>query len=127
MKILAPKRALTLLEVLLILAFPVVGLYAGQPRKPKAPPKPQYISITKIDLKKKTITYAEVNGHMKEKNTLKVNDQTEIQVNGQPGTFKDLHAGMQVDVTMAMDPQYAARLVAGPAPTPAPTPIPRPR
>jgi hypothetical protein len=43
--------------------------------------------------------------------TVKVSDQTEIQINGQTGTFQALTKGMKVDVTKGFDASTADRVV----------------
>ena len=129
MKIRHRTRPLILPLIALILALPLAYVEAGgKNAKPKLPPKPQYTAISALDATAHTITCKQMNGRMTEVKTMRVDERTEIEVGGEKATFNDLKVGMQVDVTVGMDENLAARLVAKaapPEPTPFPTPNPR--
>jgi hypothetical protein len=112
---------------------------AGTPKKPHPPEhKETYDQIQAVDPRAHTIAVAtmvrevDAEGHPVEYTdprdhakktvpakvtggvfTVKVSDQTEIQINGQAGTFQALAKGMRVDVTKGLDENTAARVVVG--------------
>ena len=125
MKIPLLTRGVFALSLAVLLVVPLARVEAGGKSKPKLPPKPQYNAISALDAAAHTITYVQMNGQMKESKTLKINERTEIEVNGEKATFDDLKVGMQVNVDIGMDADVAAHLSAKPAP-PDPTPFPTP-
>ena len=109
------KRSLPSLVALTLtcsLVFAPAILHAkGKSGKPAAP-KPQYAIISAVDATAKTVTISNVNTPNPASKQLKVNERTEIEVNGQKGTLTDLKVGMKISTTLGMDPTVAARLVA---------------
>ena len=65
--------------------------------------KPQYEDITAVDEGAKTVTVGHKNGKDHSTEALKINDFTEITVDGQKATLKDLKPGMKVDVDRESD------------------------
>jgi hypothetical protein len=108
---------LACLTAVFALTLPL-NVQAGWPRnsKKKEPPKPQYQAIDAVDATAKTITVSYRNTPSANAKTLKINERTEIQVNGNKATINDLHSGMKVVVGVGMDPTIAASLSASPAP-----------
>ena len=93
-----------------LISTPVV--HAKGKGKKAEPPKPQYAVVSAVDPGAKTVTISHVNSPNPASKQLKVNERTEIEVNGQKGTLTDLKVGMKVSTTLGMDPTVAARLVA---------------
>ena len=94
------------------LVFAPPALHAKGKGKTPAPPKPQYAVISAVDPSARTVTISNVNSPNPASKQLKINERTEIEVNGQKGTVTDLKVGMKVSATLGMDPTVAARLVA---------------
>ena len=108
-------------SLLCVTAFLVLGLVlpgaSGAPKPTPRPPfKPPYNVIQSVDASAKTITIGHVNSLDTSTSQYKINQFTDIQVNGEKGTVDQLQTGMKVSVTPGSDPKVADRIVAGPAP-----------
>ncbi len=107
------------LMLALMLVAPLTDARAGGRRssKEREPFKPVYKAITSVDATAHTVSYSTVNGvGAANSKTFKITDKTEIEVNGLKSTLNDLKAGMQVDISPAMDETVADRISAKTAP-----------
>ena len=102
----------------LVLGLALPGAAWGVP-KPKPTPvfKPPYDAIQSVDTTAGTIVVGHVNSKDTSTKTYKINQFTEIQVNGEKGTITSLQAGMKVAVSEGSETGSAGRVVASPAPT----------
>jgi hypothetical protein len=118
-----PRKASLILSV--FLSLPLVAAAGTRPKKP--PYKAPYDVISAVDNRMGTVTIKHINSPNHQAKTFKVDNGTEVQVNGNKGTLKDVKKGLKVDVTVGLDDTKADRLVLSPAPpTPAPHPKPKP-
>lgn len=107
-----------LAAVLLLLLFAAPAEARGSRKKGARaePPKPQYEALTGVDQAAGTVTITMVNGVNHTPRTFRVTPFTEIEVNGQRGTFADLRPGMMATHGLGTDPAVLSRLNLSPAP-----------
>src|SRR6266566_6442668 len=94
--------------VSVLLALTVIAPAYGKGKKKKATPAPAYQAPVISSISGNAITVSD----QKTTRTFTITQFTEINVNGQRATIADLKSGMTVNVTIAMDPSYASRIVA---------------
>lgn len=102
--------------LLLLFTAPAEARSSRKKGAKAAPPKPQYEALTGVDQAAGTVTITMVNGVNATPRTFRVTPFTEIEVNGQRGTFADLRPGLMATHGLGMDPAVLSRLVLSPAP-----------
>ena len=90
---------------LIQILLPDPGLAAGRKKKVSPPDQVDPV-ISNVTANSITVT------SRRETRTFIVSPFTEVNVNGQKGTIADLKSGMNVNVTIGLDPTRAGRIVA---------------
>jgi hypothetical protein len=99
-----------------------VAAFAGPKITPREPFKPSYDAVQSVDTTANTITINHVNSKDTSTKVYKLDQKTEIEVNGEKGTLNDVKTGMKISVTPGFNDDEASRVVVSPAPTPVPVP-----
>ena len=109
-------RRISILALVLVVLPAAAFAGNSQKAKPRPPFRAPYDVIVSVDRAAKTVIIGHVNSSDKSRTTLKINNLTEIQINGNPGTMADVKPGLKVSVTPGVEEDQAGRLVLSPAP-----------